>query len=85
MFSHINFNSSDSVNTWRNVSLQIVLITFLAYTKRPKIIVFKNTFCLTVDTLSFCHNFDCCKANPNTTLKQTMSLSKLKYGVVRQN
>ena len=31
------FNSSDSVNTWRNVSLKIVLIAFWAYTKRPQI------------------------------------------------
>ena len=31
-----NFNTSDSVNTWRNVSLKNVLIAFWAYTKRPK-------------------------------------------------
>ena len=44
-----------------------------------------NVFCLPVDPLSFRHNFDSCDATPNATLTQTMSLSKLKYGVVRQN
>ena len=43
MFSHKNFNSTDSFYTRHNVSLQIVLIAFLAYTKRPKNIIFKNT------------------------------------------
>ena len=37
MFSHKNLNSSDCINTWRNVNLTIVLIKFWAYTKRPKI------------------------------------------------
>ena len=36
MFSHKNFNSSDPVNTWRNVSLKIALFAFWAYTKRPQ-------------------------------------------------
>ena len=36
MFSHTNFNSSVSVATWRNVSLLIALITFLAYKKTRK-------------------------------------------------
>ena len=37
MFSHKNFDSSDSVNTLRNVSLKIALIAFWAYKKDPKI------------------------------------------------
>ena len=37
MFSHKHFNSSDSVNTWRNVSLKIALIAFRCIQKDPKI------------------------------------------------
>ena len=44
-----------------------------------------NVFCLPVDPLLFRHNVDSCDATPNATLTQTMSLCKLKYGVVRQN
>ena len=39
MFSHKNFNSSDSVDTWRNASLKIVFIAFWAYTKWPQNLV----------------------------------------------
>ena len=35
-FLHNNFNSNDSANIRRNVSLQITLIVFLAYTKNPR-------------------------------------------------
>ena len=41
-----------------------------------------NVFCLPVDPLLFRHNFDSCDATPNATLRQTMSLCKLKNGVV---
>ena len=39
MFLHNNFDSSDFVNTWRNVTLKIALIAFWAYTKRPQNLV----------------------------------------------
>ena len=39
MFSHKNFNSSDSVNIWRKVSLKIALIAIRAYAKRPQNLV----------------------------------------------
>ena len=35
-FLHNNLNSNDPANIRRNVSLQITLIAFLAYTKNPK-------------------------------------------------
>ena len=69
MFSHKKFNSSDSVNTQRNVSLQIALIAFWAYTNGP----FKsrlNVFCLPVDALSFRHNF----ATTLTVVRQNLTL-----------
>ena len=44
-----------------------------------------NIFCLPVDPLSFRHNFDSCDATANDTQTRTMSLCKLKYGVVWQN
>ena len=44
-----------------------------------------NVFCLPVDPLSFRHNFESCDATPNNTPTRTMSLCKLKYGVVRQS
>ena len=44
-----------------------------------------NVFCLPVDPLSFRHIFDSCDATANATLTRTMSLCKLKYGVVRKN
>ena len=69
MFSHKNFNSSDSV--------------LGVYKKTPKSRL--NVFCLPVDPLSFRNNFDSCDATPNATLKRTMALCKLKYGVARQN
>ena len=42
-------------------------------------------FSFPVDPLSFRHNFCSCDATANATLTRTMSLCKLKYGVVRQN
>ena len=79
MVSHINFDSSDTVYTWRNVSLKIMGVN--KKTQKARL----NTFCLSVDPLSFRHNFDSCGATPSTTLTPTMSLCKLKYGVVQQN
>ena len=84
MFLHKKFNSGDSVNTWRYVSLQIALMAFWAFTKKPQKSRLK-VFCLPVDRLSFCQNFERCEAIPNTTLTQTMSLCKLKYGMGRHN
>ena len=59
MFSHKNLNSSDSINTWCNVS----------HKKTQKSCL--NVFFLPVDLLSFHQNFDSCdaaEATPNTTL-----------------
>ena len=50
MFSHQNFHSSDSFNTWRNVSLQIALIAIWAYTKDQKIL-FKRFLCASRSTV----------------------------------
>ena len=82
MFSHKNSNSSDSVNTWRNVSLKIALIAF--WTQEDPKISFK-CFLSALDPLLFRHNCDSCDATANATLTRTMSLCKLKYGEVRQN
>ena len=57
-FLHNNFNSKDSANIRRNVSLQIALIAFLVYTKKSQ--KFRtNVFCWSVDQLTFRHKFDC--------------------------
>ena len=45
-----NFDSNDSFNTWRNVSLQIALIAIWAYTKDPKIL-FKSLLCASRSTV----------------------------------
>ena len=45
MFSDKNFNSSDFVNTWRNVSLQIALIAFWAYTNGTQNLVLMFSVC----------------------------------------
>ena len=51
---------------------------FGVYTKTPKSRL--NAFCLPVGHLSFRHNVDSCDATANDT--RTMSLCKLKYGMV---
>ena len=60
MLSHKNFNPSDSINTWRNVSLKICHAHFGRIHKDPKSLL--NVFCLPVDPLSVRHNFDSCDA-----------------------
>ena len=45
MFLHKSFNSSDSVKTWRNASLQIALIADRAYTNGPQNLVLMFSVC----------------------------------------
>ena len=79
-FLHNNFNSNDSANIRRNVSLQITLIVFLAYTIKSQ--KFRtNVFCWSVDQLTFRHKFDCCDATLHTILTRNISLHKRRNGL----
>ena len=77
MFSHTNFNSSDSVNSWRNASLQIALITFERIHKKIQK-SHSNVFCLPVDPLSFRHNFINCDPHLTVHLRESRHYISLK-------
>ena len=79
MFLHNNFNSSDSANIRRNVSLQITLNHFWRIQKSQKFCT--NVFCWSVDQLTFRHKFDCCNATLNTILSRNISLHKRRNGL----